>query len=88
MAGYRTYPFSVSDEEKAFGIPQKQKQNPIMLRNWITYLMRTCISEAERRAYYSNTVNIANTKIIVKNAISLVKASNTKALEIYHTLTK
>ena len=64
------YPFSVSDEEKAFGIPQKQKQNQIMLRNWITYLMRTCISEAERRAYYSNTVNIANTKIIVKNAIS------------------
>ena len=67
----KIHPFSVSDEEKAFGIAQKQQKNEILLRNWITYLLRNCISEAERRAYKSKTVNIENTKIIVKNTISV-----------------
>ena len=67
----KIHPLSISDEEKAFGIAQKEQKIEILLRNWITYLLRNCISQAERQAYKSNTTNIENTKIKVKNAVGL-----------------
>lgn len=49
----KLHPVSVSEEEKAFGITQKKKTNGILVRNWLTYLMRKCIEEEEREAYYA-----------------------------------
>ena len=38
----------VSEEEKAFGIVQKKPTTGILLRNWLTYLLRDCIMQEER----------------------------------------
>ena len=47
------HPVPVSDEEKAFGIVQKKQTTGILLRNWLTYLLRQIISHAERDAHYA-----------------------------------
>ena len=44
---------SVTEEEKAFGIVQKKQTNGILLRNWLTYLLREFIAREERAAYHS-----------------------------------
>ena len=43
----------VTDEEKAFGILQKKQNNGIILRNWLTYLLRQCIAQEERKSFHS-----------------------------------
>ena len=48
------HPFDITDEEKAFGIVQKKETGGIILRNWITYLLREKIRDEEREAYYSS----------------------------------
>ena len=52
----------VSEEEKAFGISQKKASTGILLRNWVTYLLRECISQEEREAHHSLKPNIEKTK--------------------------
>ena len=64
----------VSEEEKAFGISQKQKNKKqtmtgILLRNWVTYLLRECISREERAAHYSAKPNIEKAKEKFNQAI-------------------
>ena len=49
------HPLPVSEEEKAFGIIQNKQTTGILLRNWLTYLLRECISQAEREAHYKRT---------------------------------
>ena len=51
----KLHPVLVSDEAKAFGIEQKKQTNGILLRNWLTYLLRDNIAEAEKAAYYAPT---------------------------------
>ena len=43
----------VSEEEKAFGIIQETTTTGILLRNWLTYLLRNCIMQEEREAYHA-----------------------------------
>ena len=45
-------PKHLTDEEKAFGITQKKSTTDILLRNWITYLLRECITLEERNAFH------------------------------------
>ena len=51
------HPVPVSEEEKAFGIVQKKQTTGILLRNWLTYLLRQIISHAEREAHYAQGAN-------------------------------
>ena len=39
----------------AFGIVQDKKGNGILLRNWITFMLREAIMEEERWAYHAST---------------------------------
>ena len=48
------HPSNVTQEEKAFGIVQKKTTTGILLRNWITYLLREFIAEQERIAHHSS----------------------------------
>ena len=57
------HPVPVSDEEKVFGIVQKKTTTGIILRNWLTYLLRECITREEREAYYSPSPNVQKTKM-------------------------
>ena len=79
-------PTQVSIEEKAFGIVIKrpktgwtnrpQNRHGIYVRNWLTYLMRKCISKVERKSHYSN-FNIT-TKIKQEVHYALVKELDKK----------
>ena len=48
-------PIPLSENEMAFGIVQDKKGNGILLRNWITFMLREAIMEEERRAYHAST---------------------------------
>ena len=48
----------MTDEEKAFGIVQRKTNTAILLRNWVTYLLRKCISQTERDAYHAPNMDI------------------------------
>ena len=56
------YPVPVSEEEKAFGIVQKKSTTGILLRNWLTYLLRDCIMQEEKEAYHSSKPNLGKIK--------------------------
>ena len=53
----------VSEEEKASGISQQKKTiTGILLRNWVTYLLRECILREETAAHYSAKPSIEKAK--------------------------
>ena len=56
------YPATVTEEERAFGIVQKNSPVGIILRNWLTYLLRDSIMKEEREAYYSSKSNLEKFK--------------------------
>ena len=66
------HPQVVTEEEKAFGITQKATTG-ILLRNWLTYLLRHCILQTERAAYHitkkNNLTRLAKTKF--RNALGM-----------------
>ena len=43
----------ISNEEKAFGVVQKNLTPGPLVRNWLTYLLREFIAEEERRSYHT-----------------------------------
>ena len=49
----RIHSTPVTEEEKAFGVVDMNSSNQIILRNWLTYLMRDVISDSEKQAYFS-----------------------------------
>ena len=54
----RLHQSDICDEEKAFGI-FNGKSTGIILRNWVTFLLRRCIAESEREAYrMPNTIDM------------------------------
>ena len=53
----RIHPAPVTDEERAFGILGNTP--PIILRNWLTYVLRACIHQQENTAYH-NQRGLAN----------------------------
>ena len=50
----RLHDIPVTNEEKAFGITGLNSNTGVLLRNWLTYLMRQVISDVEKQAYYSS----------------------------------
>ena len=48
----------MTDSEKVFGIVEKRKTTGLLLRNWLTFLLRNTISQTERAAYHSPTLPI------------------------------
>ena len=50
----KLHPNAVRDEEKAFGLIIKNKSPGILLRNWLTYLLRFCTTQLEREAHFSS----------------------------------
>ena len=59
----KLHPTAVSLEKKAMGITQENVTTGILLRNWITYLLRQCISQEERAAYRTLRPSIDKVKI-------------------------
>ena len=57
------HPLAVTEEEKAFGLVQKKELTGVLLRNWISYLLRECTAQEERAAYHtSKKPNFENMK--------------------------
>ena len=52
----KIHPCNVIQEEKAYGIVQKKPTPGILLRNWVTYLLREFIANQERAAYHSSKI--------------------------------
>ena len=52
----KIYPSNVTQEEKSFGIVKKKPSIGILLRNWVTYLLRDFITDQERKAYHSSKI--------------------------------
>ena len=64
------HPIAITDEEKAFGIVQKNQTTGILLRNWLTFLLRECITQEERAAYHTlKKPNLENTKKKINQAL-------------------
>lgn len=50
------HPLNITEEEKAFGIVKKKQTVGILLRNWVTYLLRDFISKLESTSYRSSKI--------------------------------
>ena len=50
---YRIHEVSVSDEEKAVGIVEKKPFEDVVLRNWLTFVLRQAVANAERECYHT-----------------------------------
>ena len=48
---YRLAPVRITDEEKAFGLHGKRPE--ILLRNWLTFIMRETLAEYESIAFHN-----------------------------------
>ena len=56
------HPVFVSNNERALGIVMKKPTTGVLLRNWLTFLLRKIISDAEREAYHVPYVNLDKIK--------------------------
>ena len=67
------HPIDITNEEKAFGITRRRPTIGISLRNWLTNLLRNCISQAEREAYHASKtrVNVEYIKRKLNQALEL-----------------
>ena len=65
----RFHPIPISDEEKAFGISQKEQTVGILIRNWVTYIIRQSIEQEERETYHSNRPSIEKAKKKINETI-------------------
>ena len=52
---YKIYEVPLSNEEKAVGIFENRKNEGVLLRNWLTFILRKAISDAERECYYKSS---------------------------------
>ena len=50
---YRIHEVPVSNEEKAIGIVEEKPNEGVLLRNWLTFLLRQAVVDAERECYYA-----------------------------------
>ena len=87
------HPTQPNKEEKSFGIVQANPPTAILVRNWLTFLVRHCISKMERQAHYCPSNIIPRTKKKIqhciekeldkKHFVSLNDGSTKKFEEIY-----
>ena len=87
------HPTQPNKEEKSFGIVQTNPPTAILVRNWLTFLVRHCISKMERQAHYCPSNIIPRTKKKIqhciekeldkKHFVSLNDGSTKKFEEIY-----
>ena len=87
------HPIAITEEEKAFGIVQKKETTGIILRNWLTFLLRECITQEERTAYHTKkNSNVENTKKKFNQTLSLeihiksIRYRNENNLEFWEKL--
>ena len=59
----KLYPAPISDEERAMGILQYNKNTGVMVRNWLSFLLRRCIADFERESYHNPCYNNTENKI-------------------------
>ena len=88
----KLHPAHICNEEMAFGLVMKRPKNDehhqpsshhgIYVRNWLTFLIRKCISNMERKAHYSNSNIVSRTKLKIHH--NLVKELD-KNLFILHS---
>ena len=50
---YRIFEIPVSDEEKCVGIVQNKPTEAVLLRNFLTFVLRQAVANAERECYYA-----------------------------------
>ena len=50
---YRIFEIPVSDEEKSVGIVQQKPTEAALLRNFLTFVLRQAVADAERECYYA-----------------------------------
>ena len=65
----RLHPTRPNDEEKAFGIVSRNPPPAVCVRNWLTFLMRKCISKMERRAHYNSSNILSRTRKKIQYSI-------------------
>ena len=76
----KLHPTPVCNEEMAFGIlikrPEKDQpsrpstKHGLYVRNWLTYLMRTCIANMERKAHHSSSNIISRIKLKINHSLA------------------
>ena len=76
------HPAPVTEEEKAFGIFLRKPTTGTLIRNWVTYLLRDCITQEEREAYHSKRPSVKNAKKKVNRFI--VHELNKKIIRYKH----
>ena len=65
----KLHPGQPNDEEKAFGIVRRVPRPGVRVRNWLTFLIRRCISKMERRAHFCNSHILNRTKRKIQYSI-------------------
>ena len=66
----KLHPANVTKEEKAFGIVHKKQTTGILLRNWLTYLLRQTIAEEEKIGFYTKKPNQQKVKQKFNDVVS------------------
>ena len=68
----RIYPAPVTEQEKIFGILGDSPA--VTLRNWLTYVLRFCISQQENLAYHNKKglLNETDSKLVYNTQAPLV----------------
>ena len=65
----RFHPAQPDKEEQAFGIVHAKPPTRILVRNWLTFLIRSCISKMERQAHYCTSNIISRTRKKIQHCI-------------------
>ena len=78
----RIHPTTVMDEEKAFGLYDGKLTKGMILRNWLTYILRDLIAQEERSAYHSGLPSIVKVK---RNVNQLIKQQMNQKIIRYRT---
>ena len=59
---YKIHEVAVTDEEKALGIFGRKLGQGVVLRNWLTFILRQSISDTERECYFSSCDSLQTIK--------------------------
>ena len=77
------HPASITNQDKVFGLHGNTPN--VILRNWITFLLRQCIVEHENIAYY-NKKGLGNETIIKTSYNQMVKTEVWAKYNIFSNL--
>ena len=66
---YRIHEVPVSNEEKAIGIIEEKPNLGVLLRNWLTFVLRQAVADAERECYYATRDSLHTIRKIFRKLI-------------------